>query len=122
MFDRGQNNGRGTKLAIEIKWMAAFIDAPTVILTSSHQMGCLPQVLAIIADPDLTALLVKREPPRVAQPVCPLFGSRIFQPHEWIVPRHRVGLCAVRVVNIDAKYAAVKFRQILSCDPVVRIA
>ena len=122
VFDGGQNHGRRTKLAIEVKWMAAFVHAPTVVFTLSHQVGCFPKVLAVIADPDLTALLVNRQPPRVAQTVGPIFGSRIFQPDEWIVPRHRVGLLAICVVHINAKYAAVEFGQVLSRDPVVRIA
>src|SRR6266446_6470222 len=122
MFDGGQNNRRRTKLAIEVKWMAALIDAPTVVFTFSHQVSRFPKVLAVIADPDLTALFVNRQPPWVAQTVGPIFGSRIFQPDEWIVPRHRVRLCAIRVVNVKAKYAAVKFGPVLPCDPVVRVA
>src|SRR6266576_1373206 len=108
MFDGGPNNRRGAELAVQVKRMAAFIDAPTVVFTASHQVSRFPKVLAVIADPDLTGLFVNRQPPRIAQTAGPIFGSRIFQPDEGIVLGHGVRLPAVRVINVNAKNAAVK--------------
>src|SRR2546425_8296951 len=106
MFDGGENDRRRPELAVEIKRMAAFIDAPTVVFTAPHQVRRFPKVLPVIADPDLTGLFVNRQSPRVAQPVSPIFRSRIFQSDEWIVLGHRVTLRALRVINVNSKYAA----------------
>src|SRR6266576_961127 len=100
--------------------MTAFIDAPPVVLAPSHQVSCFPKVLPVIADPDLTAHLVYRQPPGVPQSVGPLFWSRFFQTDEWIVLGHRVRSRSIRMINVNTKYAAVQCRQVLSCDPVVR--
>src|SRR5437867_3677789 len=53
MLNRGRHGGSGTQLAVGIERMAAFIDAPSIVLAAPDEVGCFPKILAIIADPDL---------------------------------------------------------------------
>src|ERR1051326_4951207 len=114
MLDGGLDNRRGTEFAIEIKRMAAFIDAPTIVFAALHELRRFPKVLTVVADPDPSALFVNRQPTRVSQTVGPILRSRIFQPHERIVLGHRVRLDAIRVINVNTKYAAVQMAQIVA--------
>src|ERR1041384_1789953 len=85
MFD-GRRDGRSrTELAVEVKRMAAFINAPPTILAAADEMRRFPKVLAVVADPDLPGLLVDAHAPRIAQAVGPVFRSRIGHPNKWVV-------------------------------------
>src|SRR5213592_3879197 len=102
--------------------MAAFINAPAVILAASHEVGRFPKVLTIIACPDLTCLAVNRHPPGIAQTVGPELRSCIFPADKWVVLRHRVGLRSVRMIRIDAQHTAEKVAQVLAGHPPIGVA
>src|ERR1041385_2877911 len=73
MFDGWGNVRSRSEFTIEIKWMAAFIHAPPIILATPDEMSRFPKVLAVVAGPDLSGLLVDAKSPRIAQPVGPVF-------------------------------------------------
>src|SRR5690348_16928564 len=106
MFDGRRDNGRWAELAIQVEGMAAFIDAPAVIFTAANEMSGLPKVLSVVADPDAAGFFVNREPPGIAQPVRPVFRARVFHAHERIIFGNGVRSRAVRMVDVDAEYAA----------------
>ena len=122
VLDGRRDGGSRTELAVEVKRMAAFINAPAIILTAPDQMRRFPKVLAVVAGPDLASLFIDAQAPGIAQTVSPVLRSRVGHSNKWIVLRHRVSLCSVRMIDIDAQHATEKLAQILSRVPSVRIA
>src|SRR6185295_13636733 len=84
-------------------------------------MSSLPKVLSVVADPDAAGFFVNREPPWIAQPVRPVFRARVFHAHERIIFGNGVRSRAVRMVDVDAEYAAGQIAQILASDPFIGI-
>src|SRR6266496_1165565 len=97
VFNGGRDGGCGTELPVQVERMAAFINAPTIILAASNEVGRFPKVLTVIACPDLTCLAVNCHPPGIAQTVGPELRSRIFPADKWVVLRYRVRLRSVRM-------------------------
>src|SRR5258706_4764869 len=102
--------------------MAPFIHAPSIIFAPTDEVSCFPEVLTVVADPDLSGLLVDAHAPRITQAVGPVFRSRIGHSNKWIVLGHGVRLRSVRVIDVDAQHAAEKLAQILARVPSIRIA
>src|SRR5882672_11431322 len=117
MLDSGSYRGRGAQLAIEIKRMAPFINTPSIILAAPDEVRRFPEVLTVVACPNLSGLLVDAQPPRVAQAVGPVFGSRVRHRDKRIVPRHRVTLRSTDVIDIDAQHTAEQLAQVLAAIP-----
>src|SRR6185369_14095705 len=106
MFDGGQDGGCGTELAVQVEWVASFVNAPPVIFPAPHKVRRFPKVLAVIARPDLPRLVVNRHAPWIAQAVGPDLRSRVFKTNKGVVPRHRVSPGTVRMIGIDAEHSA----------------
>src|SRR5438128_5104108 len=100
MLDGRWHRGRRTQLAVEVKWVAAFVNAPPVVFAAPDEVRRFPKVLPIVACPDLAGFAVDRQPPRIAQAVSPVFRSRIFPSHKGVVLGHGVSLGSIRVIDI----------------------
>ena len=122
VLDGRRDGGSRTELAVEVKRMAAFINAPAIIFTAPDQMRRFPKVLAVVANPDLAGLFINAHAPGISQTVSPVLRPRVGHSNKWIVLRHRVSPRSVRMIDINAQHAAEKLAQILSCVPSVRIA
>src|SRR5688572_6224567 len=122
VFDGREDDGRRAGLAVEVKCVAAFIHAPTVILAAPHQMSGFPKILTIVAGPDSPGLLINGQSPGIAQTIGPIFRSCVFYSDEWVVLGHGVRLRSVRTIYVDAQNAAVQIAQVLTRHPVIRIA
>src|SRR4029077_3929899 len=105
MFDRGRNRRAGTESAIEVEGMAAFIDAPSIVFTTSNKMRRFPEVLPVISHPNRSGFSVDAHPPGIAQTVSPVLRPCIGHPHERVVFGHGVRLRSARVIDINAQDA-----------------
>ncbi len=85
MFDSRRYDGRRSLCARRLKGVAAFGDTPAIVLTFANEMRCLPQVLAIVADPQLIRLLVISDTPWIAQTYRPKSRPRTRHLDERIV-------------------------------------
>src|SRR5262249_51403180 len=73
MFDRGRHDGCRSAATMRIKRMAALDYAPSIIISTMDQICRLPQILPVVADPDVAGLFVNAHAPGVAKTVCPGF-------------------------------------------------
>src|SRR5512138_2474307 len=80
---------------------AAFVGAPAVVLGAPQQVRVLAQILSVLADPDLTALPVARDAPRIAQSIGPGFRSCVGQGDERVVCGHEIGLSGRCAIDVD---------------------
>src|SRR5262245_13237310 len=109
MFDGRRHRRSRTELTVRIKGMASFVNAPAIIFTTPDEVSGFPEILAVVAHPDLPGFLINAHAPRIAQTVSPVFRSRVFQSDKGIVVGYRVRLRSVRVININAQHATEKF-------------
>src|SRR5262249_32742993 len=103
MFEGRIDNWRRPAFAIGVEGMAALGDAPAVVGPLLEEIHLLPQILAVLSDPDVAGLLVHRHAPRIAEAVRPDFGTGILEIDEGIVRRHRVGLTGGRMIDVDTE-------------------
>src|SRR5262249_39807742 len=78
---------RRAGLAGGVERVAALDDAPAVVGAALHQVRLLPQVLPVVADPQVVGLAVDVQPPRVAEAVRPRLGTYAGRVHERVVRR-----------------------------------
>src|SRR5438552_17107013 len=57
------------RLAVEVKRMTALHDAPAVVGALLDEVNLLPEVLAVVADPQVARLAVDAHPPGAAETV-----------------------------------------------------
>src|ERR1043165_5702516 len=90
MFDGRRDYRRGAQLAVQIKWMASLINAPTVVFSSPDKVRRFPKVLPVVPGPNLSCLAIHRQPPWIAQTVGPNLRPCIGPTDKWIVRWHGV--------------------------------
>src|SRR5262245_65464885 len=82
---------------VGIENVAAFVYAPAKVVELANEINLLPQVLAIVADPDVPRFWIDRQPPRIAQAIGPGLRHDIIFADEWIFERKAVWLAIGRV-------------------------
>src|SRR5258707_15613576 len=102
--------------------MAPFIHAPSIIFAPTDEVSCFPEVLTVVASPDLSGLLVDAHAPRITQAVSPVFRSRVRHPNKRIVLWHRVRLRPADTIDVNAQHTAQQLAQILAGIPSIRVA
>src|SRR4051794_22614852 len=103
MLDRRLQYRRRPLFAAGIERMTSFHDAPAVIRPFFYEVGLLPQVLPVLANPEMPCLPVGGHPPGVAQAVGPDLRPGPLEFHKGIVLGHGVGFAWVRPIYIDAQ-------------------
>src|SRR5262245_42699998 len=99
VVDEGRRYRRRAKLAVEIKRVTTFVNAPAVVGAALDEESLLPQVLAVLADPDVASGLVDVNSPGVAEAVGVGFRPSARSLQEWVVGRNGIGLARCGVVN-----------------------
>ena len=80
VFDGRLDDRRRAGFAVRVKRMAALGDAPAVVVPFVDQVRLLPEVLAVLSDPDVAGLLVAGDSPGIAEAVGPGFGPKRLSP------------------------------------------
>src|SRR5512135_917293 len=97
-----------------IIYCKSLITAPSEILSAGAgdrlKIDLLPQVLAYIADPEITGNAVEAEPPRVPDAQCPDLRPGIRIPYEWIARWYGIRCPAI---HIDPKDLSKQLERIL---------
>ena len=78
MFRDRLRDRRRARLLFIVELVGALDDAPAVIGAAFDQVNLLPEVLPLIAHPDLAGLLVDHDPPRLPQAVGIGLGPGVF--------------------------------------------
>ena len=84
--------------------VAPLADAPAVVGPLLDQVDLLPEVLAVVADPELARLAVVAQPPGVAQAVGPDLGPGAGAVDERVVLGHPVVPARVGVIDVDPQH------------------
>src|SRR5207249_620937 len=90
MLDRRFHERHWGELALEIKRMVPLHDAPAVVVAFFDEERLLPQVLAVLADPEVARLFIDAHAPRSTQAERPDFRACAFHGDERIVFRDRI--------------------------------
>ena len=114
VLDGGWNEGGRAELAVQVEGMVTLVDAPAVVVAPVQQVDGLPEILAVVADPDLPGLRVHGHPPGVAQAEGPAFSPRVFHRDEGVVLRDRVGQLLAGLVDIDSQDGTVEVGDVLA--------
>ena len=122
VFQQGLGYRSRSQLAVGIEDVAALVDAPAVVGSPFHQIDLFPEVLSVVAHPEMPGPGVHRHAPGVAKPVGPGFGAGPLHAGERIVRGHRVETPRVRAVDVDPKHLGKQMVQSLSLEISVRIA
>ena len=102
--------------------MAALVDAPTVVFPCAHEVHCLPQILPVVAHPDVTGQRIHGQPPWVAQAVGIQLAPRVGEIDERVVRGDAIRLVLARFADVYAQHAAEQVVQRLAGNPVVGVA
>ena len=94
----------GARLALGVEDVAPLDEAPAVIGPLLDQVDLLPEVLAVLADPELARLAVVAEPPGVAQAIGPELGPGAGAIDEGVVLGHRVVPARVGMIDVDPQH------------------
>ena len=94
----------GASLARGDEDVAPLGDAPAVVAPLLDQVNLLPEVLPILADPELARLAVVAQPPGVAQAVGPQLGPGSLAIDERVVLGHAVVPARVGVIDVDPQH------------------
>src|SRR5262249_19334198 len=73
------------RLAVQVERMRALQDAPAVVSALLDEVDLLPDVLAVVADPQIAALGVDVQPPGVAEAVGPSLRDNALVADERVV-------------------------------------
>src|SRR5262245_28197471 len=92
---------RRPEFAIEVERMAAFVAAPAVVLPFADEVGLLPQVLAVLPDPDVPRFDIHGGAPWIAKAVSPRLPADVLLAVKRIVLGDGVGLAFIRMVHVD---------------------
>ena len=85
MFD-GRLDDRGRAcLAIGVKFVSSFGHAPAIVGPLCDQVDLLPEILAIVAHPQVASLTIAGHPPRIAHADGPGLGRGAGDVQERIV-------------------------------------
>ena len=96
VFDGRLDERRRPGLAVEVERVAALRHAPAVVVALLDEVRLLPQVLAVVADPEVAGLRVVADAPRVAQAVGPRLGREALVIDERVVLRDASTACRSR--------------------------
>ena len=94
----------GARLALGVEDVAPLGEAPAVVGPLLDQVDLLPEVLAVLADPELARLAVEAQPPGIAQAVGPELGPGAGAVDERVVLRHAVVPARVGVIDVDPQH------------------
>src|SRR5258708_19504308 len=103
MLDGRLDVRRWPELAMEVKRRAAFVDAPAVVLAFADQICLLPQILAVLPDPNVPRLGVHGDPPRITETISPRLPSNVLLAVKGIVLGNGVRPALVGMVHIEAQ-------------------
>src|SRR4051794_23707411 len=117
-----RQNRVGAGLAIGEEDMAALGQAPAVIAALLDQVNLLPEILTVLADPELARLAVEAEPPGIAQAVGPELGPGAGASDEGVVPGYAVVPARVGVIDVDSQHGRQQVIQGLPRHVCVRAA
>src|SRR4051794_14014498 len=116
VLGRGKSQRLWPHLPVRIKNMAPFIDAPPKIVPFANEIDLLPQILAVVADPDMTRSGIDRQPPGISQAVSPGLWHDAFVTDEGIIWRHAVVFAIRRMIDIDPQDFAREPCQVLAAE------
>ena len=108
MLGRRQRKRMRPQLAVDVKRVAPLVNTPAVVFAGPNQMYRLPQILPVVANPNLPGQRVNGKPPRIAQAVGEQLGPRVRQVDKRIVRRDDVRLFRRAVADVDAQHTAEK--------------
>src|SRR5438874_4783198 len=103
MLGGGKSQGLRSHFTIGVEDVAAFIDAPAKIVALADEIDLLPQILPVIADPDMARFWIDGDPPRIAQAIGPGFGSSAFDADERIVVWDAVLTAVGQMIEVDSQ-------------------
>ena len=114
MLKRGLHMRRRSHLPGQIERMASLVDAPAVVVPLPHEVDLLPQVLTVVADPDVARLAVGGHPPRIAQSVRPRLRNDVGLSDKRVVHRYRISLARRGMIDVETQHLGGQLRQILT--------
>ena len=94
----------GARLALGDEDVAPLGEAPAVVAPLLDQVDLLPEVLAVLADPELARLAVEAQPPGIAQAVGPDLGPGAGAIDERVVLGHAVVPARVGMIDVDPQH------------------
>ena len=94
----------GARLVLGVEDVAPLGDAPAVVRPFLDEVDLLPEVLPVLADPELPRLAVVAHPPGVAQAVGPQLGTGAGAIDERVVLRDPVIPARIGVVDVDPEH------------------
>ena len=107
---------------IRVKHRRPFHHAPAVIGTSFSQVNLLPEILAVLTNPDATRFCVRGDPPWISQPVGPRFRASICPIQKWIIRGNRIQTTFHVIVDVDPKDLGRQLSEVLAAKIRVGIA
>src|SRR5438552_284274 len=105
---------RRAGLAVEVERMTALDDAPAVVSALLDEVDLLPQVLAVLPDPQIAGGAIDVQPPRVAEAIRPRLRPHTLLADERIVLGDGVILATVGMVDIDAQHLGAESAEVLA--------
>src|SRR5262245_44476917 len=102
------------QLPLGIENVAALIDAPAEVVAFADEKDLLPEILAVVANPDVARFWIDRESPRIPESVSPRFGHDPVLANERVVLGHAVCLAFGRMIDVDPQQLGRELRQVLA--------
>src|SRR6185436_7978991 len=102
------------ELPIEIEVVAPFEDAPAKVVARADEKDLLPQILAVVADPDVPCRGIDVQLPWVAETVGVGLGDDVLLAEKWIVLGDAVLLAIRRMIDVDSLELGEVLGQILA--------
>src|SRR5262249_44337558 len=102
--------------------MTALVDAPAVVAAALDHMDHFPQVLAHVADPEVSGRAVQTHAPGIAQTESPQLRARPLNLEERIVLGHGIALARIGTIDVNPQDARAEVAQVLSGQIAVGIA
>src|SRR5439155_3011774 len=105
---------RRTGLAVEVERVTTLDDAPAVVGALLDEIHLLPQVLAVLPNPQIAGGAIDVQSPRVAEAIRPRFGPHALLADERVVLGDGVILATVGMVDIDAQHLGAETTKVLA--------
>ena len=105
-----------------VQLVTAFHERPAVILAAMRDARVFPQVLAILAHPQVAGHAILRHAPWIAKSIGPCFGTRAFRFQKGIVGGDAVRLSVRRMLHVYAKQLGQQPREVLAGIPFIAVA
>ncbi len=128
MLERRLDERRRSLGTVVIEDMAPFHDAPAVVVPLADKVDLFPQILPVVAHPDMPGLLIDRHPPRIPQAICPrlrhdpVFPNKRVVGGNGVVLRRFVAGRRRRLVDIDPEHLREEHGHVLPDQRQVGIA